>query len=122
MKKFGVMMRSAAVLFACAAVAVAAAAGADTGTTPPPHPGAHATPHSTPWPAFAVPTINPHAIINMSGPQCQSGSNMMATQRTVNPINGQPQAKTLVSIPIGKGAGTVSSSTQRQNNIQACAH
>jgi hypothetical protein len=58
----------------------------------------------------------------MSGQDCNGGANANAAQRAVNPINGSAQSKTFVSVPLGKGQGSVASSTSRAQQIQTCAH
>jgi hypothetical protein len=58
----------------------------------------------------------------MSGQGCISGPTANRAQTTVNPINGHAQAATIVSVPLGKGSGSVASATTRQQQAQACAH
>ena len=96
------------------------------------HPHAAPAAHPSPKPSSAmlqkVPTTfsNPGAAKVspgiMTGQDCNGGANANAAQRAVNPINGSAQAKTFVSIPLGKGQGSVASSTSHAQQIQTCAH
>jgi hypothetical protein len=58
----------------------------------------------------------------MSGQGCISGPTSVRAQNTINPVTGQPQAATIVSVPLGRGGGSVASATTRAQQTQACAH
>ena len=114
-------------------VATAVPAGAQS-------PAAHATPtahavpagHATPTSSAMSKKIPVSSLSNpgnhgtnpgtMSGQGCISGPTANRAQTTVNPVNGHAQAATIVSVPIGKGAGSVANSTTRQQQAEACAH
>jgi hypothetical protein len=61
-----------------------------------------------------------HNLSSANGSSCVR--NGVAAQRHINPITGQPQAGTLVSIPLGRNSGTMASATNHQQQIEACAH
>ena len=108
-------------------LAATAPAGAQTSLPVLPMPSPHAS--HTPR---AVPSAHPMPIMTFTNPAPKHGlssasaqscsRNATAAQQRVNPITGQPQAGTLVSIPITKGAGSLPSATNHQQQIEACAH
>ena len=126
-----VVMRSLAVALAIAAVVLAAPAGAQTNPpyptvlTPPPLPAktpgpahsAHPAAKATPFMTFS----NPAGKGPVNSTAC-SRTAMSAQQQHTNPITGQPQAATLVSVPVTKGGGSVKSATSAQQMADACAH
>jgi hypothetical protein len=61
-----------------------------------------------------------HNLTTANGASCTR--NAASAQQRINPITGQPQAATIVSIPITKGGGSVASATNRQQQLDACAH
>jgi hypothetical protein len=81
--------------------------------SPHPHPSTRATPFMT----FS----NPAAKGRTNGTACNRTAMTSAQQRT-NPITGQPQAATIVSVPITSGGGSVKSATAAQQQADACAH
>jgi len=86
--------------------------------------------HSTPRPAPMSTKLNVQHFTNpgeakthpMSGQGCVSNPGALRAAHAVNPINGQAQAKTIVSVPITKGGGSVAASTTRAQQAEACAH
>jgi hypothetical protein len=110
------MMRFA--LLAAFGALMAAPAGAQT--PPPGHVYHHtAVQHQASPMRFTNPSggSGPHP---MNGQGC-IGPHANAAQTTINPINGKPQAATIVAIPLSKGAGGVASATNRAQQAQACA-
>jgi len=123
------MMRSVLIAVMLVAAAGPAAAQTPSSTTLPvlPMPKVTPTPHVrvTPRPSAVSTFTNPgskhaHVLTPAGGSSCNR--NATAAQQRVNPITGQPQAGTLVSVPIGNNAGTVASATNHQQQIDACAH
>ncbi len=99
---------------------LAAPAGA---VTPSPQPSS-AMPHSAMMHKVKNTLVNPgaqNAVAPMRGSGC-IGPNANAAQTAINPITGQPQAATIVSVPLGSGSGTVASSTNHAQQSEACAH
>ena len=92
-------------------------------------PAAHTT--ATPQ-RVAVPSARATPVMTLTnpphkGPASVNGTNctrngVAAQQQTINPITGQPQAATIVSIPVTKGGGSIPSATTRQQQLEACAH
>jgi hypothetical protein len=108
-------MRFAAAL----TIVVALAPGIVLGATPAPHASSAMSHHVQPS------LRNPGARTGqptMNGQGCISGHNANASQTAVNPITGKAQAKPIIEIPLGKGAGSVASATNRAQQHQACAH
>jgi hypothetical protein len=81
--------------------------------SPRPHPSTKASPFMT----FS----NPSGHGPVSSTAC-SRTAMSAQQQRTNPITGQPQAATIVSVPITSGSGSVKSATAAQQQAEACAH
>jgi hypothetical protein len=114
------MMRFA-LLFSALAIATLAPAAAQT-------PGPHGTPTSpalsrkVPASNFVNPGNHASKLGPMSGQGCMSGPGANRSQAAINPINGHAQAATIISIPIGKGGGSVANATTRSQQAQACAH
>jgi hypothetical protein len=79
----------------------------------------------TPKPRFSPPVFRNgpthHAPVSANGSAC-TRNGVAAQQQTINPITGQRQAQTLVSIPVGKGSGSVADATTRRQQLEACAH
>lgn len=116
-------------------VVLTLATGAPAGAqSPAPHgtPAAHASPggHATssayskkiPVNTFNNPGSHGATPGTMSGQGCINGPTANRAQTTVNPVNGKPQAATIVSVPLGKGSGSVANATTRQQQAEACAH
>jgi hypothetical protein len=123
------VMRSLLIAVLLIASTVPVAAQTPSSTTLPvlPMPRVSATPHVhlTPRPTAVSTFTNPgskhaHVLTPAGGSSCTR--NAIAAQQRVNPITGQPQAGTLVSVPIGNNAGTLASATNHQQQIDACAH
>jgi hypothetical protein len=126
-------MRFLSTVLAGILVALAAPAGAQsmppypTVLTPPPLPShapvaahsphPHPSTRATPFMTFS----NPAGRGPVNGTACSRTAMSSAQQRT-NPITGQPQAATLVSVPITSGGGSVKSATAAQQQADACAH
>ncbi len=68
------------------------------------------------------PGAKSHNVGTMSGAGCNSGAMMSRSQQAVNPINGQAQAAPIISIPIGKGGGSVANATTKAQQAHGCAH
>jgi hypothetical protein len=85
-----------------------------------PRPGR--TPHAqkTPFQAFTNPAGKGQSPANAS--LCNRSSVGAQQAQHVNPITGQPQASTIVSVPVTKGGGSIASATNRQQQVEACAH
>ncbi len=81
-------------------------------------PGPHAS--KKPFMTFTNPSSSKHGQPTASGASCTRNAASLP-QRT-NPITGQPQAATIVSVPLTKGGGSVASATNRQQQLDACAH
>jgi hypothetical protein len=122
-------MRLALIAVVLIASAGRALAQTPSSTTLPvlPMPAVSATPHArlTPRPTAVSTFTNPgskhaHVLTPAGGSSCNR--NATAAQQRINPITGQPQAATIVSVPIGSNAGTVASATNHQQQIEACAH
>lgn len=91
--------------------------------TPRPHASSSVTgAHRVPTTTFQNPRGRKTNPGTMNGAGCNSGPTAVRAQNSVNPITGKAQAKTIVSIPLGKGAGSVASSTTRHQQAVACAH
>jgi hypothetical protein len=111
------MMRFA--LLAALSALLAAPAGAQT--PPPAHVYHHtAVQHQASPMRFTNPGSGSSGPHPMNGQGC-IGPHVNAAQTAINPITGKPQAATIVSIPLSKGAGGVASSTNRAQQAQACA-
>ena len=102
------MKPTALLLTAVAALALVAPA---TAQTPKPRipglqngPSGRATPHP------------------LHGRACNGPIMAQRAQTTVNPINGQPQAKPMVEIPLTPNGGGVANATTRAQQAVACAH
>jgi hypothetical protein len=122
-------MRSLLIAVALIAVAAPALAQTPSSTTLPvlPTPHASATPHPHPSP-------RPTAVMTFTNPAPKRGqqatangttctrNGVAAQQQHINPITGQPQASTIVSVPITGGSGSIASATNRQQQLEACAH
>jgi hypothetical protein len=96
-------------------------------------PGLAQTPHPSPTSAanyakvhHATSLTNPgsaqHNVGTMSGAGCNTGAMMSRSQMAVNPINGNAQAAPIVSIPLGKGGGSVANATTKAQQTHTCAH
>jgi hypothetical protein len=84
-------------------------------------PYVHVTPRPTAVSTFTSPNSkHAHVLTPAGGSSCNR--NATAAQQRINPITGQPQAATIVSVPVGSNAGTVASATNHQQQIDACAH
>jgi hypothetical protein len=118
------MMRLAVVFTALLAVATAVPAGAQApSATPSPHVyKKSALQHKVKPTTFSNPGNPNYNPGTQSGRDCISGRGANAGQQTINHITGQPKSETIVSIPLGNGAGSVASSTTRAQQAQACAH
>jgi hypothetical protein len=124
------MMRTALIAAGILIASIVPAAAQTSSSTTLPvvsMPKATATPHVpvTPRPTAVSTFTNPsskhaHVLTPAGGSSCNR--NAVAAQQRVNPITGQPQAATIVSVPIGNNAGTVASATNHQQQIEACAH
>jgi hypothetical protein len=116
------MMRLAVVFTALVAVATAVPAGAQA-PTPSPHVyKKSALEHKAKPTTFSNPGNPKYNPGTQSGRDCISGRGANAGQQTINPITGQQKGATIVSIPLGNGAGSVASSTTRAQQAQACGH
>jgi len=125
-------MRFLLVAAAFAGIAVAAPANAQTpgpyvtSLVPPPLPartphGARSPhPHGSGRPSPVMTFTNPSGLSPAGGSACVR--NGIPAQQRVNPITGQPQAATIVSIPVTSQSGTMKSATNHQQQIEACAH
>jgi hypothetical protein len=96
-------------LFAAALLAPAVA------QTPAPH---HPAPHKTPFMTFTSPAGKGQPTANSSF----CNRNSIAAQQRINPITGQPQAQTIVSVPITNRTSSVAAATTHQQQLEACAH
>jgi hypothetical protein len=56
----------------------------------------------------------------MSGKDCVGGRGSTIAQSQVGPPNGGQKSQTLVSVPLGKDAGTVQNATARKQLNEAC--
>jgi len=77
-------------------------------------------PHGSGRPAPFMTFTNPSGLSPAGGASCVR--NGIAAQQRINPITGQPQAATIVSIPVTSHSGTMKSATNHQQQIEACAH
>jgi hypothetical protein len=123
-------MRVFSAFVTAAILAIAAPAAAQS---PPAYPSV-----LTPPPLPATPAAHPHtsprptAVMTFRNPAAKGGSTPMSAaacnrspvyaQQRLNPITGQPQTATLVSIPVTKGGGSIASATTRKGQQEACAH
>jgi len=115
----------AAAVFVCSTATVLAQTPSETTLPVMPMPSASATPHAhpSPRPTSVMTFANPgakHALSSANGASC--GRNAVAAQQRVNPITDQPQAGTLVSVPITPGGGSIASATNRRQQADACTH
>jgi hypothetical protein len=83
--------------------------------TPPPH---HPLPRKTPIMSITNPGGKGQPTAN--GSFCNRNS--VAAQQRINPITGQPQAQTIVSIPVTNQTSSIAASTNHQQQLEACAH
>jgi hypothetical protein len=125
-------MRFLLVAAAFAGIAVAAPANAQTpgpyvtSLVPPPlpartpHVARAPRPHGSGRPAPFMTFTNPSGLSAAGGSSCSR--NAIAAQQHVNPITGQPQTATIVSIPVTSNSGTMKSATNHRQQIEACAH
>jgi len=123
-------MRSFPIAVAVCLIACSVRAGAQTpsSTTLPvvsmPRPTATPHVHQTPRPTAVTTFTNPSSTkagqTTAGGAVCNR--NATAAQAHVNPITGQPQAATIVSVPLSKDSTTIAGSTNRRQQIEACAH
>jgi hypothetical protein len=121
------MLAAAFAGFAVAAPANAQAPGPYvTSLVPPPlpartpHVARSPHPHGSGRPAPFMTFTNPSGLSSAGGSSC--ARNGVVAQGRVNPITGQPQAATIVSIPVTSHSGTMKSATNHQQQIEACAH
>jgi hypothetical protein len=105
---------AAGALVTLAAFAPAGAQTPSASHSPAPHP------HKTPFMTFANPAHG-HGQPSAGSSFCNRNS-VAAQQQKINPITGQPQAQTLVSVPLTSHAGSVPAATTRQQQLEACAH
>jgi hypothetical protein len=120
-----------------AAVLIVAALGSPAGAQTPgpyattltaPQPGASRRPRAartpsankTPFQSFTNPAGKGQTTAN--GSVCNRQSVNAQQAQTVNPITGLPQASTIVSVPVTKGSGSIPNATNRQQQLQTCAH
>jgi hypothetical protein len=116
------MMRLAVLVSALVAVATAVPAGAQA-ATPSPHVYKHsALKHKAKPTTFSNPGNPKYNPGKQSGRDCISGRGANAGQQTIDPVTGKPRAATIVSIPLGNGAGSVASATTKAQQAQACGH
>ena len=125
----------AVLVFISAAAAVpawAATSAPTTGTAAPvattltaPQPKATArgavttAPRVRPTPGMSVFNRSKNQPIG-TGVQCNR--NAVTAQQHINPITGQKQADTIVSVTVNPGGGSIPSATNRQQQLDACAH
>jgi hypothetical protein len=76
-------------------------------------------PHKTPVMQLQHPAAH-HGVTPADASVCNR--NAVTAAQHVNPITGQKQAQTIVSVPLTKGSGSVASATNRQQQLDACAH
>ncbi len=91
---------------------------------PMPAPTRSPRPHASARPMPIMTFTNPaakHGVSSANGGSCIR-RNAVAAQQRINPITGQPQAGTLVSVPITSGSGSIARATNHQQQIDACAH
>jgi hypothetical protein len=114
MKRFALLL---SVVVAAATFAPAVAQPAHPKPTPAGHYGKvhHVT-------SLANPGAQRNKVGTMNGAGCMSGAMASRSQLAVNPINGKAQAAPIVSVPIGKGGGSVADATTRAQQAHACAH
>jgi hypothetical protein len=112
-------MRFALILAVLVAGAAALPAAAQT---PSPRPSGVMGAQKVPVKSLLNSPNNRSNTHSMSGQGCISGPTAVRGQNSINPITGQPQAATIISIPITKGGGSVASSTTRAQQAEACAH
>lgn len=112
------MKPSAPLLTVLAALACAAPAVAQG---PRPTPTMAAAMHKVPLTSLQNPNAR-HTPAPMSGRACNSGVMANRALRTINPINNQPRAAPIVSIPLTKNGESVATATTRAQQAQACAH
>jgi hypothetical protein len=126
------LMRVLPALIALAVLALITPAGAQSPPaypsvlTPPPlpaHTPATTQPHASARPAAVTTFTNPGGK-GRSSPMSASACNRAPRNvpASVNPITGQPQAATIVSVPITKGGGSIANATSQKQTQEACAH
>jgi hypothetical protein len=82
-----------------------------------PHPRPRHSPSPAPKATMFMTLTNPGARGSINGGSC---ANRPAVS-TNNPITGQPQAQTIVSVPLTPGSGSVADATTRSQQAAACA-
>jgi hypothetical protein len=114
------MKRFALLLSVLVAAATAGPAAAQTAHPTPTSAANYAKVHHTM--SLTNPGKPSHNVGTMSGAGCTTAVMANRAQSSVNPINGQAQAAPIVSIPLGKGGGSVANATTKAQQAHACAH
>ncbi len=79
---------------------------------------------------MTAPRVRPTAgmsVLNRSknqpiGTGVQCNRNAVTAQQHINPITGLKQADTIMSVTVNPGGGSIPSATNRQQQLDACAH